>query len=154
RAPMSIGGKAFPDMKETFLNIFFLMSRYIHIVATTVIVGGTLFFELVVPLAIGELKTEVQLALYGRMRLGFCWVIYICVLALIVTGSVSLYRNREVINGEFIKFLNTATKDRPEAQQKIQQMQDSSIWNRPTGWFIAHLVSGLLAALIAVLLVS
>src|SRR3954451_6609794 len=94
------------DMNETIVNLFFLFSRYVHIVATTLIVGGTLFFEMVVPLAIGDLKTEVQLALFGRMRWIFRWVVYSSAIALVVTGSVSMYRNYHVLDGRFIRVLS------------------------------------------------
>src|SRR3954454_18590923 len=91
------------DMNETIVNLFFLFSRYVHIVATTIIVGGTLFFEMVVPLAIGELKNEVQLALFGRMRWIFRWVVYTSAIALVLTGTLSIFRNRDVLDGRFIQ---------------------------------------------------
>src|SRR5689334_25338949 len=128
-------------MRDSIINLFFLLSRYVHIVATTLIVGGTLFFEMVVPLAIGELKTEVQLALFGRMRWLFRWVVYTSAIALIITGSVSIYRNWSVLNGTFIRFLEQTPGSNP---QKIQAMQDESILNRPRIWFIAHLAAGAL----------
>jgi hypothetical protein len=139
-------------MEETLISLFFLISRYVHIVATTVIVGGTLFFELVVPLAIGEMKTEVQLAVVGRMRWGFRWVVYSCTAALLLTGAVAIYRNHSAMDGKFIEFLNS--KSNPAVQQKIQAMQDESIFNRPKWWYIAHLVAGTLSIVIAVSLVS
>src|SRR3569833_891769 len=92
-------------MLESLSNLFFLFSRYLHIVATTLIVGGTLFFELVVPLAIGELKNEVQLVLFARMRWIFRSVVYISTVTLLLTGAISMYRNWNVINGDFIRFL-------------------------------------------------
>lgn len=139
-------------MLETLIALFFLISRYVHIVATTVIVGGTLFFELVVPLAIGEMKTEVQLALFGRMRWVFRWVVYSCAAALLLTGAVAIYRNHSPLDGKFIKFLNNTAN--PAVQQKIQTMQDESIFNRPKWWYIAHLATGMLAIVISVALVS
>ena len=136
-------------MSETIINLFFLCSRYVHIVATTLIVGGTLFFEMVVPLAIGELKNEVQLALFGRMRWIFRWVVYTSAIALIVTGSVSVYRNRDVIDGRFVHVLANNV-----GEQKVQSLQNASIFNRPQWWFIAHLASGALSLVIALMLVS
>jgi peptidoglycan/LPS O-acetylase OafA/YrhL len=135
-------------MTDTILNLFFLISRYVHIVATTVIVGGTLFFEMVVPLAIGELKTEVQLALFGRMRWLFRWVVYTSTIALIVTGSVSAYRNWSVIDGSYIRLLQQLS-----GEQKVQSME-VSLLNRPKWWFIAHLVTGGLSIVLSLLLVS
>ena len=136
-------------MAEMLINLFFLFSRYIHIVATTVIVGGTLFFEMVVPLAIGELKTEVQLALIGRMRWVFRWVVYTCTIALVVTGSISYYRNYDnVMRGRNIEILAKAS-----SPQKIQAAIDASVFNWPKLWFVAHLVAGAVSLLIALALV-
>ncbi|HEX3355498.1 MAG TPA: hypothetical protein VHS31_00855 [Tepidisphaeraceae bacterium] len=135
-------------MQETLTNLFFLFSRYVHIVATTLIVGGTLFFEMVVPVAIGELKTEVQLALMGRMRWIFRWVVYTCAITLIITGAISAYRNYDVVNGQFLEFLSQNS-----SPQKIQALQDESIFNRPRIWFVAHLASGVLSLMIAIWLV-
>jgi hypothetical protein len=137
-------------MTESIINLFFLFSRYVHIVATTLIVGGTLFFEMVVPAAIGELKTEVQLAVFGRMRWIFRWVVYTSAAALILTGSVSAFRsnNKAVLNGQFVSFLSQSSSD-----QKMKELQNESVFNRPVFWFVGHLVAGVLSLGIAVSLV-
>jgi hypothetical protein len=135
-------------MNDTIINLFFLLSRYVHIVATTVIVGGTLFFEMVVPLAIGELKTEVQLAVFGRMRWLFRWVVYTCAVALILTGSISAYRNWSVMNGKYITFLNEVMPP-----QQVKDLQEQSILNQPRWLFVSHLASGTLSIVISLLLV-
>jgi peptidoglycan/LPS O-acetylase OafA/YrhL len=132
------------------MNLFFLCSRYIHIVATAMIVGGTLFYEMVVPPAIDDLKTEVQLAVFGRMRWVFRWVVYSSTIALLITGGVSAYRNYDkVLKGDFLSFL--AQRSSPE---EVEHLETESIFNRPKPWFIAHLAAGALSLLIAVALVS
>jgi len=136
-------------MQETILNLFYLLSRYIHIVATTMIVGGTLFYEMVVPVAIGELKTEVQLALFGRMRWVFRWVVYTSTLALFITGGASFYRNYHVIDGRFVRLM-----EQNAGVEKIQALEDSSILNHPKIWFVTHAFTGAGSLLIAVSLVS
>ena len=152
--PARVSSRPFPSrgldtqMNESLANLFFLLSRYVHIVATTIIVGGTLFFELVVPLAIGELRNEVQLALFGRMRWCFRWVVYSCTAALILTGSALIYRNRSVLNGEFIQVLNQMI-----GEEKVQAMHDESPLNRPRLWFIAHLIAGFMSIALALSLV-
>jgi peptidoglycan/LPS O-acetylase OafA/YrhL len=114
-----------------------------------VIVGGTLSFELVVPLAIGEFKTEVQLALFGRMRWRFRWVVYISALALIITGSVSAYRNWSAIDGTYVQTLAKIS-----TEQNVRAMQDASILNRPRWWFIAHMAVSMVSIVISLMLVS
>ena len=47
-------------------DIVYPLSRWLHIVCTTLIVGGTLFFELVLPIAIEDLKREQQLYVFAR----------------------------------------------------------------------------------------
>ena len=136
-------------MFEIVLNLFYLFSRYLHMVATTMLVGGTFFYEMVVPLAIGELKTEQQLAVFARMRWIFRWVVYFSAIALLLTGSVSVYRNGWVLSGEYERYLA-----RHSSEQAIRQVKEASIFNHPKPWLIAHLAVSAVSLLIAVLLVS
>src|SRR5215212_1522788 len=73
-------------------DIVYPLSRWVHIVCTTLIVGGTLFFELVLPIAIEDLKREQQLYVFARARLVFRWVVWIGVSGLLLSGFVSLQR--------------------------------------------------------------
>jgi uncharacterized membrane protein len=73
-------------------DIVYPLSRWLHVVCTTLIVGGTLFFELVLPIAIEDLKREQQLYVFARARLVFRWVVWIGVAGLLLSGVTSLYR--------------------------------------------------------------
>jgi hypothetical protein len=73
-------------------DIVYPLSRWLHIVCTTLIVGGTLFFELVLPIAIEDLKREQQLYVFARARLVFKWVVWIGVGGLLLSGGAALYR--------------------------------------------------------------
>jgi uncharacterized membrane protein len=75
-----------------FYNIVYPLSRWLHMVGMTLIVGGTLFFELVLPIAIEDLKREQQLYVFARARLVFRWVVWIGVAGLLISGLVSLQR--------------------------------------------------------------
>ena len=136
-------------MVETLVNLFFLSARYLHIVATTLIVGGTLFFEMVVPIAINELKLEVQMVLFARMRWIFRWVVYISTATLLLTGAISMYRNWNIINGDFIRFMVQAA-----GPNQVYSLITASFFNWPRFWFLAHIASGLFSLVIAVALVS
>src|SRR5438067_1496460 len=100
------------EPREILINLFYLIARYVHVVATAVLVGGTLFYEMVVPLAIGELKTEQQLAVFARMRWVFRWLVYSSAIALLLTGGVSIYRNLNVLNGDYERFLVSISSQR------------------------------------------
>src|SRR5205823_2016267 len=126
-----------------------LLSRYIHVVATAILVGGTLFYEMVVPVAIGELKTEQQLAVFARMRWVFRWLVYGSAIALLLTGGVSIYRNLNVLDGDYERFLASIS-----SPQIVESLKHASWFNRPLIWFVAHLASGLLSLVIALMLVS
>lgn len=73
-------------------DILFPLNRWVHVVSMTLIVGGTLFFELVLPIAIEDLKREQQLYVFARARLVFRWVIWVSVVGLLFSGGVSLFR--------------------------------------------------------------
>jgi hypothetical protein len=137
-------------MQENLLSLFYLLSRYVHIVAACVVVGGTLFYELVVPIAIGELKNETQLALIGRMRWVFRWVVYTAAAALILTGIISAHRNWYVFSGDYVQFLSRMSG----GTRTVEDLEQVSVLNRPMWLFAAHLIAGVLSLVIAVALVS
>ena len=73
-------------------HIIFPISRWLHMVSFTLLVGGTMFYELVVPIAIEDLRKEQQLYVFARARWVFRWIVYISVVLLTITGLVSMYR--------------------------------------------------------------
>ncbi len=59
-------------MNTYFIHtLIFLISRYLHIVCATILVGGTLFYEMIVPAAIDELRPEQQLLIFARAQVVF-----------------------------------------------------------------------------------
>ena len=80
------------EIMPFLFNVAFTVNRWVHLVACTLLVGGVLFFEFVVPLASADLKPEQQLAVFGRARWVFRNVVWLSVWALILSGSISLWR--------------------------------------------------------------
>src|SRR5437762_3229185 len=80
------------EMHDTVIQILFLVNRYVHIVCTTVLVGGALFYETIVPVAIGDLKREQQLLVFGRVRWSFRGVVWTCAVLLVISGTLSSIR--------------------------------------------------------------
>src|SRR5476649_1907153 len=68
------------------------LNRWVHIVCTTALVGGTLFYEFVIPRAIEELKEETQLAVLGRVRWIFRQIVVVSAVLLVTSGAVSTWR--------------------------------------------------------------
>jgi len=82
-------------VEEALYHVLFVTCRWLHIVCTTLIVGGTLFFEFVVPVAIEDLKREQQMAVFGKARWMFRRVVWVCAFLLLLSGVVSLVRSWE-----------------------------------------------------------
>jgi uncharacterized membrane protein len=101
-------------------DIIFPLVRWLHLVCMTLIVGGTLFFELVLPIAIDDLRREQQLFLLARARLVFRWVVWISVSGLLLSGAASLYRMSAVYR------------------------TDTDSWSSIGRWAIAHMALGAL----------
>src|SRR3954465_3716640 len=80
-------------MPEVLQHILFQLTRWLHLLASTLIVGGTVFFEFVVPRAIDDLKLESQLSLVAFLRLVFRKIVLISVVLLPITGAVTLYQH-------------------------------------------------------------
>lgn len=82
----------FHGMPEWFLDFVFTLNRWIHIVGTALILGGILFFEFVVPLATADLREEQRLAVFGRVRWIFRRVVWFSMVAMLLSGALSLVR--------------------------------------------------------------
>jgi hypothetical protein len=113
-------------MPDWASDIIYTLTRWVHLVCTTLLVGGTLFFELVLPIAIEDLKNEQQFYVFARARLVWRWVVWISVIGLLASGSVSLYR-----------------------VWKTYQIMELSHLAR---WALAHLALGVVGMIIALLL--
>ena len=138
-------------MHEFLVNLAYLGNRYCHIVAMALLLGGTLFYEMVVPLAIGDLKTEHQLGVFARARWVFKSIVVSCALVLLVSGLLSTYRNWESYSGhEAVVLGRVVTLPNPAAPR---QPPNLSLLQQPRTWFALHAAFGTIALLIAVSLV-
>ena len=133
-------------MHEDLISFGFLIGRYLHIVAATILVGGTLFHELVVPVAIDDLTDEQKPWIFARARWAFRGIVWICAIVLIGSGVVSTYRNWYAYSG---------------AEAAMQGSVDNvvlgagSVHLQGAGlWWLGHMVIGVLGIAIALGLVT
>jgi hypothetical protein len=140
-------------MSDIWSNLFFLMSRYLHIVCTTLVVGGTLFYEMVVPVAIGELKSEQQLLVFGRARWMFRSIVWTSGILLILTGVFSTidHWDRYRSSGEP---LPVRVPDGHTPPRSRLATEPSNPAMRADWWWVAHASTGTLAVLIAMSLTT
>jgi hypothetical protein len=134
-------------MSDIWNNLFFLVGRYIHIVCTTLVVGGTLFYEMVVPVAIGELKSEQQLLVFGRARWMFRSIVWTSGLLLILTGVLSTVQHWDSYRSSADP-LPVRTSD-GQASRARRAVEPSPPAMRADWWWVAHASTGTLAVLIA-----
>jgi len=133
-------------MSELLVHVIDLLSRYLHIACSTVLVGGTLFYEMVVPAAIEELKTEQQLDVFGRARLVFKRLVWISAILLVLSGIVSTRKQwREYSSTEVFPRELGVPVDVEELAPAIR---------RPGWWWVAHTSTGMLAVVIALYLTT
>ncbi len=134
-------------MLGTLIDFLLILNRYVHIICTTVIVGGTLFFELIVPVATGELKHEQQMLVFGRARWSFRTLVWGCAILLVITGIVSSVR----------RWNDYAVDDRPAAQTADrggEVRNFASDLRRPGWWWAAHASAGMVALIVAASLMT
>ena len=133
-------------MEELLLQIFYLLMRYLHIVATALLLGGTLFYEMVVPVAIGDLKDEHQLSVFARARWVFRSIVYVSVVLLLLSGGVSTYRNWKNYEREE-QAMHQAVSQTNQPREPLLNVL------RPRFWWSFHTAISLVAMVIAVMLV-
>lgn len=135
-----------PFISHFWSNLFFLISRYLHIVCTTLLVGGTLFYEMVVPIAIDELKSPQQLSVFGRARWVFRWIVWLSAGLLIFSGIVSAYRHARIYETDGAAIVNQAQNQPPPSSARVRLAMQSG-W-----WMAAHAGAGLIAVIVALFL--
>jgi peptidoglycan/LPS O-acetylase OafA/YrhL len=135
-------------MHDVLLDLLFILNRYVHIICTTVIVGGTLFFETIVPFATNDLRREHQLSILGRARWSFRAIVVTCAILLIATGIVSSTRRWS----DYRATEQTAREVATRAPDRFTGV--AGTLRRPGWWWAAHVTLGLVALCIAVALMT
>jgi hypothetical protein len=143
------------EMLITLVQILFLVNRYVHIVCTTVLVGGTLFYETIVPVAIGDLKREQQLLVFGRVRWSFRGVVWTCAVLLVLSGALSSIRRWDDYTRREVPAAATTTAPAPGGASASPQPRPAMAdVRRPGWWWAAHVSTGTIALAIALVFTS
>jgi hypothetical protein len=125
-------------------TLLFLISRYLHIVCATLLVGGTLFYEMVVPPAIDELRLEQQLLIFAKARIFFKWIVWISSLTLLLSGSLTSYAHWNEYTRDQVYRVDPSTPGHlPPEWAMLSPVA------RPGWWWAAHVSCGILAILIS-----
>jgi peptidoglycan/LPS O-acetylase OafA/YrhL len=135
-------------MDSISTNLLYLLARYIHIVCTTLLVGGTLFYEMVVPIAIDDLKTELQLSVFARARWVFRWIVWGSIFLLLASGIITATgpSHWPAYQNDIATSILTAGASAQPAMDRVPGPM------QPGWWFAAHTAAGLIAMVIALFL--
>jgi hypothetical protein len=133
-------------MTHLLVNLIYLLSRYLHIVCATLLVGGTLFYEMIVPEATSELRDEHRLAIFARARWFFRRIVWISSLTIILTGVIETAHHWPTYTHIEVAAI--------EAANTHPAIAGGSIGVRPGWWWAAHASTGIIAVLIAVSLTT
>jgi hypothetical protein len=128
---------------DTFTFILHFLARYLHIVCATALVGGTLFYEMVVPIAIDELKPEQQLLVFARARWVFKWIVWGAAIMIILTGVISSHEHWQQYTSD--------RYNRPWIPPNVNTPLPRELppASRPGWWWVAHVSTGIIAVLVA-----
>lgn len=130
---------------DSVVSLIYLIARYLHIVCGTLIVGGTLFFEMVVPVAIADLKSEQQLAIFARARWVFRQIVWSSAVALILSGAIATARQWKFYTHPEGPVIGVT------AEGAVQRAKVSP-WQRTDWWWIAHVSTGCMAVFVSLML--
>jgi hypothetical protein len=123
----------------------YLLCRYLHVVATCFLIGGTLFYELIVPVAIDDLTDPVKLSVFARARWAFRWIVWCSAVVLLLSGGLSTYRNWHTYSKH--DTMSESFRTDPTLLQK-------GTLKNPGYWWLGHTAIGLLGVVIALVLVK
>ena len=139
-------------MVEMAITVLYVAARYLHLVAMTLLVGGTLFYLWVVPTAIGELRETSSLAVFARARWVFRGIVFGSVIVLILSGALLASRSLWVYRGDQLSILRqvAALSNHPRSTDVLDH---PGIFEKPAIWFALHTVLGFVSLIIAVALV-
>jgi hypothetical protein len=135
-------------MYQSLIDLLLILNRYVHIIATTVIVGGTMFFEVIMPVATDELKEEQQLSVFGRARWSFKMIVWASAILIVVSGVISSVRRWQDYSGAREMRYHVPV-DAPEPLRTM-----GSDLRRPGWWWVAHVSAGVIALVVAVSLMT
>ena len=121
----------FQIFPEWLVHAIFSTARWVHVLGTALLVGGTLFFEFVVPRAIDDMRMEDQMSTVARLRVAFRQVVWLSAVILPVSGLFSMYRHWP----EYIR-------------------PDRTAWSAAFYWSMAHMIGGCIVVVISVAIVA
>lgn len=156
-------------IEELTAAVGYLIARYLHIVCTALLVGGTLFYEMVVPVAVEDMPEGQQLAVMGRSRWVFRWIVWLSGLLLLGSGVATTVRHWSTYTESPSEEPPLTVIDTPSvppttapaatdggsgaaagSAAATQPVKATKLKLRSGWWFVAHASTGFIAVLIAV----
>lgn len=78
------------------MDILVILSRWAHVMAAVLAIGGAVFMRFVLPLGLAEADAGSREAVYLRCRRAFKMIIHGCVAVLLISGAFNTWMNWDV----------------------------------------------------------
>ena len=75
------------------MAILVILSRYLHVVAAILAIGGTFFMRVILPMGLAQVDAASREAAFLRCRRVYKMTIHPCILLFLLTGAFNLYVN-------------------------------------------------------------
>src|SRR5258706_5008073 len=75
------------------MAVLIILSRWLHVIAAVLAIGGTFFMRVILPLGLAQADAASRDAVCLRCRRVFKMVIHTCILLLLLTGTSNSMRN-------------------------------------------------------------
>jgi uncharacterized membrane protein len=75
------------------MAVLAIFSRYLHVVAAALVIGGLFFMRVILPLGLAQADADSRQAVFLRCRRVFKMVIHTCILLLLLSGAYNTYLN-------------------------------------------------------------
>jgi uncharacterized membrane protein len=88
------------------MEVLIVLSRWVHIISAVLVIGGTFFIRVILPLGLAQADAASREAVFLRCRRVFKMLVHTCILFLLLSGAFNAWRawgdyglNRPVMHG-------------------------------------------------------
>ncbi len=88
------------------MEVLIILSRWLHIISAVLVIGGTFFMRIILPLGLAQSDAASREAVFLRCRRIFKMLVHTCILFLLLSGAFNTWRawgdyrlNRPLMHG-------------------------------------------------------
>lgn len=74
------------------MEVLIILSRWVHIMSAVLVIGGTFFMRIILPLGLAQADAASREAVFLRCRRIFKMLVHTCILFLLLSGAFNTWR--------------------------------------------------------------